>query len=244
VGSAPACGVLRRPAAGEPLLSIYRYAYRARLVAALRDNFSVLPMVMGDEAFDALADAYVAATPSTHASIRWYGDSLVTFMAAREDLVPHPAIVDLARMDWALRAAFDAADATPIGAASLNRLAADQWPRLVLRFVPSVEVLDLQWAVEPVWRAMQAGDATADQELPEPTHAPHGLLVWRQGLENRWRSLDAIGATLLQAAIRGQDFSSLCEAAARSVGDEQAAAQVVAQLQAWLADGLIAEAVA
>jgi hypothetical protein len=42
---------------GVAQFGVYRIAYRARLRAALRDNFEVLPLVMGDDAFDALANA-------------------------------------------------------------------------------------------------------------------------------------------------------------------------------------------
>src|SRR6185369_6628626 len=111
--------LLRALPGREPLLRIYQHAYTARLAGALRDNFGVLPQVMGDDAFDALALAYIAAHPSRHPSIRWFGDKLPEFMAAHENLVPHPALVDLARMEWALRSAFDAADAAPIDAGAL-----------------------------------------------------------------------------------------------------------------------------
>ena len=93
-------------------LDVYRHAYRARLAAALADNYTVLARALGDEAFDALAQAYIAAQPSRHPSIRWFGHELAGFMAqADDDLVPHASLVDFAAMDWALRAAFDAADA-------------------------------------------------------------------------------------------------------------------------------------
>ena len=75
-------------AAVRGLLRIYEQAYGARLTAALRDNFGVLPTVLGDDAFDALAHAYIAAHPSRRPSIRWFGDALPAFMAARDDLVP------------------------------------------------------------------------------------------------------------------------------------------------------------
>jgi len=63
------------------LLRIYRHAYAARLIAALRDNFGVLPRAMGDEAFEALGRAYLQAHPSSQPSIRWFGHALADFMA-------------------------------------------------------------------------------------------------------------------------------------------------------------------
>ncbi|HJV60728.1 MAG TPA: DNA-binding domain-containing protein [Albitalea sp.] len=232
--------LLRRVNGREPLLRVYRHAYTERLAAALRDNFDTLPQVMGDEAFDALAQAYIDAHPSRHPSIRWFGDELPHFMAGREDLVAHPALVDLARMEWALRGAFDAADAVPLDASSMAAQQPGDWPRLQFEMLPSVRLLALQWAVEPLWRALQAMPPGEEAALPEPAALDHGLLVWRQGLETRWRSLDGNAAALLRAACEGRCFGDLCELAATQVGTGDAAAHAVAALQQWLADGLLA----
>ena len=43
--------------------------------------------------------------------------------SAGDPLVPHPSLVDFARMDWALRGAFDAAEAPLLQAAALAALA-------------------------------------------------------------------------------------------------------------------------
>ena len=220
------------------LLRIYQQAYPARLIAALRDNFGVLPQVLGDEAFDALALAYIEAHPSRHPSIRWFGDRLPEFMATRDDLVPHPAIIDLARMEWALRGAFDAADAAVLGVAALAELPAEAWPALVFEPLPSVQWLVLAWNVEPVWRALQNTAPDDVPELPEPQAHAHHLLVWRQGLETRWRSLDTGAARLLHGALQGETFGALCAMAADEVGDAQAAHHAADALRVWLADGL------
>lgn len=234
-------GDLLRGLRGEsPLLRIYQHAYEVRLAAALRDNFGVLPQVMGDDAFDALARAYVAAHPSRAPSIRWFGDQLASFMAAHEDLVSHPSLVDLARMEWALRASFDAADGTPIDATAFTQIAPERWAGLVFTALPSVQLLHLQWAVEPVWRALQSANEGEEPELPEPARHAHALLIWRQGLDNRWRSLDSAQAGLLQAALDGENFGQLCELAAQQSGPDEAAAVAVAALHSWLADGLLA----
>lgn len=233
-----ALGLLRADAGREPLLRIYRQAYVGRLVAALRDNFGVLPLVLGDAAFDTLALAYIEAHPSRHASIRWFGHRLAAFMAERDDLVPHPALTDLARMEWALRTAFDAADASPVGALALAGVAADTWPTLVFDALPSVQLFELGWNVEPVWRALQDPDGADSPELPEPQPLVHSLLVWRQDLHTRWRSVDALPARLLHGALRGECFGALCALAAEELSDEQAALHAAGALRGWLDDGL------
>lgn len=225
-------------------LAVYRHAYRARLAEALADNYTVLARALGDEAFDALAQAYIAARPSRHPSIRWFGGELASFMAAAgDDLVPHASLADFARMDWALRGAFDAAEAPPLDPATLAALGPDDWAGLVLHLHPSVQRVVLAHAIEPAWRVLREWapeSGAAQPELDEPVPHEHTLLAWRQHGETRWRSLEALEAVLLQAVAEGAPFALLCERAAASLGDAEAAAPaVVGALQRWLADGLL-----
>ncbi len=231
VADAPALGVSGR-------IRTYQQAYTNRLVAALRDNFGVLPNVLGDDAFEALALAYLAAHPSQQPSIRWFGDRLTDFMAAHDELVSHPALTDLARMEWALRGAFDAADATAFDANELSTLAPEAWPRLVFEPLPSVQLLAMGWAVEPVWRALQGLAADDAPELSAPGAHAHTLLVWRPRLDPRWRVLNELDDKLLRAALQGETFGTLCALAASVVGDEAAAGHAATALRSWLADGL------
>ena len=229
-------------------LEVYRHAYRARLIAALADNFTVLARALGDEAFDALGRAYLDARPSRHPSIRWFGHELADFMATAGDvLVPHASLVDFARMDWALRGAFDAAEAPALDPVTLAALNPDDWAGLVLHLQPSVQRVTLAYAVEPAWRVLREWEppdsesGSDDQpELPEPVSHEHVLLAWRPGLETRWRSLEPLEAALLDAVATGAPFALLCERAATELGDtEGAAPAVIGLLQRWLADGLL-----
>lgn len=225
-------------------LQVYRHAYRARLAEALADNYTVLARALGDAAFDALAQAYIAAHPSQHPSIRWFGHRLAEFMAAAgDDLVPHAGLVDFARMDWALRSAFDAADAPLLQPATLAALAPDDWAGLVLQLHPSAQRVALAHAIEPAWLVLREWNPESGVDPPaldEPGPHPHTLLAWRQDGETRWRSLDALEAALLQAVADGAPFALLCERAATTLDDADAAAPaVVAALQRWLTDGLL-----
>lgn len=228
-------------------LQVYRHAYRARLVEALADNYTVLVRALGDEAFDALARAYIAARPSRHPSIRWFGHGLAEFMATSGDeLVPHPSLVDFARMDWALRGAFDAADAPTMAAAELATMSPDDWAGLVLHLHPSAHRVALAHAIEPAWRALREWDPESGADAPEvdePARHEHLLLAWRQGLQTRWRSLEPLEASLLDGVSAGEPFAHLCERAAAALGDAEAAAPaVVGALQRWLMEGLLAAA--
>jgi hypothetical protein len=227
---------LLRPLAGRaPHLAAYHHAYRARLVAALRANFPVLHRVLGDEGFAEVAMAYLADHPSRQPSIRWFGDQLASWLAARPDALPHPALVDLAAMEWALGTSFDAADALPLSHAALAALPAARWPALRFAAHPSVALLQLRWAIEPIWQAL-TDDETA--VTAEPTPCPHQLLIWRRGLETCWRSLDTEEAALLAACLAGKPFIALCEQAAES-GIDGAAERVALALRRWIGEGLL-----
>lgn len=235
-------GFLQTPV--HPGLSIYQDAYAARLIAALRDNYTVLHRALGDEQFDALARAYLQARPSRQPSIRWFGDRLAAFMAdAYAEQLPHPSLVDFARMDWALRGAFDGADAALLQPGQLMTVSPEDWPGLVFRLHPTVSQQALAWAIEPAWRALRAYEPEAGDEAPElaePAPLAHALLVWREGLDTRWRSLEPLEAQLLQAVAEGQPFAAICALAAQTVDPEAAAGVVVQALQRWLAEGLLA----
>lgn len=216
-------------------VDVYHHAYRARLIEALRSNFPVLHRVLGDEAFAELALAYLADHPPQRPSIRWFGDALPAWAAAHPGALPHPAMADLAAMEWALGTSFDAADAAPLAFAELASRPPDEWPAARFAAHPSVAVLSLSWAVEPIWQALTLDEGA---ETGEPALLAHRLLVWRQGLETRWRSLADDEAALLVACLAGEPFAELCEQAIGSQGDS-APAWVAAALRRWVDDGLL-----
>jgi len=220
---------------GVAQFGVYRVAYRARLRAALRDNFEVLPLVMGDDAFEALANAYIAAHPSRHYSLRWYGDRLCDFMATHDALVDHPALLDLARMETALRHAFDAEPASLLTAEALSAVPAPEWADLQFRLHPSVRLLDLHWAVGPIWHALKSGQT--DMDAPEALD--HHMLVWRLGMNTQWKSLTPMKTVFVKGLLAHRSFGLLCETLAERVGEEQAAVTAVALLSELLKAGAI-----
>jgi len=219
-------------------LDVYRNAWRARLIEALRANYPVLHRVLGDHEFESLADAYLRVHPSQNRSIRWFGDRLPAFVAAHADTVPHPAVVDLVRFEWAVCLAFDAADFTPLAFDTLAATPPEAWPGLRFRLQPGYARIPLAWAVAPVWHAMTNTD-DPDAPLPPPEALTHSVLVWRRGLQPMWRTLEPLEAELLVAVEAGDTFAQLCEHAVDTLGDA-AAATVVGYLQQWVADEVLA----
>lgn len=223
--------LLKNTLQGTPArLDIYSIAYRARLGEALKENYPVLARVLGDDGFADLANAFLHHCPSHTPSIRWFGARLAEFVEEAADILPHPSLVDLIRMEWALNIAFDAADAAPLKVAELLRLAPEAWPALQLILHPSLHLLSLNWAIEPLWSALSV-DENADTDPPE--EFVHHLVIWRVEHRTLWRSVSAEEAMLLRAAIAATKFAQLCEIAAEFAGGD-AAATVAGYLRNWV----------
>ena len=217
-------------------VEIYGEAYKARLLEALKTNFPALHRVMGDDAFRELAHRFIDESPSEYRSIRWFGRELETFARSDESLLPHSALIDLLKMDWALGIAFDAADVPATTESDLQHVAPADWAALRFAFHPSLTLLKLDWAVEPIWRAVMKDENT---ETPEPLAGTHYLLVWRRELEAKWRIFDEHEALVLNRLGMGTNFGELCESLAAD-GDEAKAVVTAAQyLKGWVIDRLL-----
>ena len=227
-------GTARVPVATR--LGIYGGAYRSRLAEALESNFPALARLLGETDFASLAAEYVRAHDSPFFSIRYYGDALAQFLATHEDYVAAPVLAELARWEWAMTTAFDAADAAPIGHESLARLPPQQWAQVRFAWHPSVQRLTLSWNVAQLWQAL-----TDEAERPAAALAatPVEWLLWRQDLTTYFRSLPQPEAAVLDAARSGWPFAELCELLCEELGAGEAPAQAATLLRAWLDAGLI-----
>jgi hypothetical protein len=230
-------GTERLPA--ERRLAIYANTYRARLTEALAANYPVVAKLLGPEGFHALAHASIGAHPSRFSSIRWYGHALEEFLASDGRYAEAPLLAELARWEWAIGEAFDAADSAPIEAASLADIPPERWCELRLDWHPSVRVLALQWNAPQTWTALTTEDERPAAQMHEE---PRPWLIWRRELKVHYRSLVAAESRLIALARYGSTFGQLCDALCAELDEDAAAAQAAAWLGDWVAGGLIVAA--
>src|SRR4030065_594600 len=105
----------------EERLAIYANAYRLRLLEALGTDYPGLHTVLGDDEFDAMGRAYIAAHPSPYFSLRWFGDRMSESLRTTAPYEKYPVFTEMAAFQWAQSDAFDAAHSA---VASINDLAA------------------------------------------------------------------------------------------------------------------------
>jgi hypothetical protein len=225
-----------RPAGSR--LEVYRHAWFHRIHDALANDFGALARVLGEGGFRDLVQAYLRAHPPSRPSLRDAGARLAGFLAEAPAAAAlrerFPFAPDLARLEWAILEAFDAADAAPLPRERLAALPPDRWPELRFDFQPALRRLGLGFPVERIRRAHDAEQAGLPARLePLPTQ----ICVWRQDERVYYRALEPLEADALRQALSGAPFGQLCEGIAAKLSAGEAPARAAGLLESWQAEG-------
>lgn len=215
-------------------LNIYKNAYFQRLKEVIDNDHQMLGLYLGDDLFDEMAKGYVEKYPSNVTSLRHYADSLPTFLTENTPFSNHPILAELAHFERLLLTAFDAADTRIFTLTHLQTVDQDDWPTLVFRLHPSVQLATYQFNTVESWQALRA------EKAPEAPFKQAGTwLLWRN-LERltEFRSLSEEELSLIQLMLKGEDFSTLCEFLAESSDEADVTSLAINYLVTWINQGL------
>jgi hypothetical protein len=197
---------------------------------ALEKSFPVLAELMGEADFQTLAARYVEAHESTFFNIRWYGDRMGEFLAADSEF-----LAEMARWEWAMAAVFDAADAEPLGLGAFAEIAPEDWAGLRFEWTPAARILELQWNIPQLWKAVTEGS----EERPDPVFEPGRYLIWRRELQIYFRPLGEEEASVVAAAREGRSFGELCVLLCEHRDASEASQLAAGFLRGWVESGLL-----
>lgn len=214
-------------------LEIYAYAYRARLVECLADDYPALAYALGEEEFEAFAADYIEHHPSSSPNLNGFGRHMAAFCLESGRAT---FMADLARLEWSLVEVIHAQDTAPISAESLAAIPPDRFPEVRIMTSDALRLLRSDHDVNAFYRAFKEGDSPP---WPEPRRA--AIAVYRSGF-TLWRmDLTPAMAELLDDLAGGTPLGTALENMAGAIDDpeelEEAERNVFAWFQSWVACG-------
>lgn len=218
-------------------LSVYRNAYRARLIECLRSTFEKTWTWIGDESFDAAAAHHLIVKPPRSWTLDEVGAGFDETLA---QLFPgDPEVAELAWLEWQMQQAFTGPDEPVLDAVGFAALSKDfteaTWASLRLSFVTGMRSRRIQADCEAIWTAIATdGDIPAAILLAEP----RTFVVWRQGLSPRFRMLGTEETAGLEVLQQGGSFGDMCETMVKRLG-APGIEEAGRALGAWIAEDMI-----
>lgn len=203
-------------------LAVYINGYRARLREVVGEDYPALRHYLGADAFDALLQAFVEQTPSSHFNIGRYALKLPAFV---QDSLPADTIAhDICRLETTLAQVADAAETPPLASADIAHLAPQDLMAAQILPRSALQLMSFDCDASAYYGAVMRGEAP-----PPPAAAPAYLAVFRHD-DVMWRAeLDADEYALLQKLFAGHSIGD-----ALSGMDDTAAAQLSAWFSRWV----------
>ncbi len=194
-------------------LAIYSYAYYARLLECLREEYPVLKHALGEEVFDGFAAEYLRLYPSRSYTLFQLGVHFPRFLAeTRPDRAEEKRagpdwpdfLIDLATLERTFNEVFDGpgVEGEPLLQLAAEQLGAISPERILearLVGVPCLRLLALRYPVHQYFSAVRRHE---EPDLPEP--ADTYLAVTRRRYVVRHYELSPPAYHLLQALLAGE----------------------------------------
>lgn len=202
-------------------LAAYRGNAAAIATRALAAAFPTVQQLLGEESFDALAAALWHRHPPRRGDLALWGGELPAFVAADAQLASEPYLADVARLDWAVHAIEQAADA-PSQPSGVERLASDDPATLALVLRDGAALIRSPHPIVSIWRAHRSDAADRFDAVRAAFAAGRGetAWVWRRGWRAQVDAVDAAQAVFTESLLAGRSIAVALDAAGASFGAE------------------------
>jgi hypothetical protein len=230
-------------------LAIYGYAYRARLVECLREEYPVLRHALGDEVFDAFAIDYLRMYPSRSYTLSQLGANFPHFLAEtrpkESDVEGLPAdwpefLIELATLERTFNEVFDGPGVEGDRLLDADRLALLGPERLLDARLVGVTCLRLLTLRYPVHGYFTAVRRKQDPAPPDP--ADTYLAVTRKHFVVRHYELSFPAYQVLSALLAGDSVGQAIGRAIETTGVDvdRLSGKLRRWFRDWAAEGFFA----
>lgn len=202
-------------------LAAYRGSAAAIAARALTAAFPTVQQLLGEESFDALAAALWHHHPPRRGDLALWGGELPAFVAADAQLAAEPYLSDVARLDWAVHALEQAADA-PSAPTGVERLANDEPATLALVLRDGAELIRSPHPIVTIWHAHRSDAADRFNAVRAAFAEGRGetAWVWRRGWRAQVDAVDAAQAVFTESLLAGRSIAAALDAAGASFDAE------------------------
>ncbi|WP_018152432.1 HvfC/BufC N-terminal domain-containing protein [Leeia oryzae] len=210
----------------------YQRNHLLNRVEALKASYPILLQLVGEPFFEAMAAAYVKATPAVSANLHDDGADFDRWVGQFPPAAHLPYLPDVARLEWALHRAYYAPDVSLFDPARLAEVPPDAVGQLCFRFTPATRLLTSAWPLFDIWAYHQPGQT----ESPPVNLAQGGgaVLVCRTSDGCMPQVLTASDASAIEAMLAGATFAEAVDAAV-ALDDAFTPGPLLARLLSWQA---------
>ncbi|WP_454784040.1 HvfC/BufC family peptide modification chaperone [Legionella sp. WA2024007413] len=212
-------------------VAIYANGFYSRLEETLMSDYSTLAAIMGDEEFSQMSRNYTHSYPSYSYSLNNFGSNLNQFLTETLPYREKPYLAEIAAFEWTEYQAIVAHDPNILSVADLQSLPLSQWPEMKFYLHPSCKIITMQWNSLSLINALRR-----NKSLPKPKklQTPQCVMVWRRQLDVRYRKLEHLELTMLNAIIHESSFVTICETLSNHMPEDEVANYLVSELHAWI----------
>lgn len=187
--------------------AVYRNNVTVSLIDALEAGFPVVAKLIGAENFRNIAREYLRSEPPVSPLMMLYGAGFPAFLTSFPPLAKYAYLPDVARLEYALRESYHAADHTPVAPEALGQIAPDALSQLRFTLAPSLRLLASPWPVHALWFYNTQDGA------PKPVAAAQSVLITRIGYDPTPHLLPDGAAAFISALQAGQSLGDAAESA-------------------------------
>lgn len=186
-------------------LWIYRHHYESSLAEALKAIYPAICRLVDERFFEHAAHEYIKANPPCRPCLHEYGESFPEFLATFPPCRQLVYLADVARLEWRINAALHAPAEPPLAPSAFGGVGPEDFPRLVLRMLPSAAYLESSWPIDRIW--------LGEEETVDLSEGGCRLEIRQRGEEVVFAGLDEPQFTLRRTLAAGHRMENALAAA-------------------------------
>ncbi len=192
--------------------AVYRNTWLQGLIDALGSNYPTVALLLGDEAFGAVALEFARSHPGTTPALALYGEQFPEFLALHEVGREIPYLRDVAQLERLWTECFFAPDAPVLEKENFARLTPTQLVSLKALLHPATRLARFETPAVTIWQAHRTDEAF--EEFEPEWKAERALLTRGSGVTVTL--IDEPAYDMLTAIRNGRSLGSAIALAAET----------------------------